>query len=250
MKANSESVLVQLDWQSQEIGIAAGLAGDERLIEGYLAGDSYLAFGKDAGLLPKDATKESHPDIRNICKVVCLGLNYGLGARQLADNIGKSEADARELIERHKRAYPVFWRWTDNVVQSARITRRLTSRFGWGRAVGPYEKTTSLMNFPVQSNGAEMMRFAAIAATESEIEVCAPVHDAFLIHVPKDRLEDQVGHMKEIMAKASEVVTGGVRLRTDIKTFAHPNRYVDEGGTEMWNLIMALAGMPGARVRV
>ena len=35
------------------------------------------------------------------------------------------------------------------------------------------------MNFPMQAGGAEMMRIAAIAATEAGIEVCCPVHDAF-----------------------------------------------------------------------
>jgi hypothetical protein len=40
------------------------------------------------------------------------------------------------------------------------------------------------MNWPMQANGAEMMRIAAMAATEAGIEVCAPVHDAFLIAAP------------------------------------------------------------------
>jgi DNA polymerase-1 len=34
-----------------------------------------------------------------------------------------------------------------------------------------------------------MMRLAAIAATEVGIEVCAPVHDAFLIAAPLERLD-------------------------------------------------------------
>jgi DNA polymerase I len=33
-----------------------------------------------------------------------------------------------------------------------------------------------------------MMRIAAIAATEAGIEVCCPVHDAFLISAPIDRM--------------------------------------------------------------
>jgi DNA polymerase-1 len=36
-----------LDWQSQEIGIAAGLSGDERMIAGVRAGDPYIAFLRD-----------------------------------------------------------------------------------------------------------------------------------------------------------------------------------------------------------
>ena len=39
-----------IDWTSQELGIAAGLSGDERMIAGYCAGDPYMAFARIAGL--------------------------------------------------------------------------------------------------------------------------------------------------------------------------------------------------------
>ena len=37
-----------------------------------------------------------------------------------------------------------------------------------------------------------MMRVAAIGAMRAGIEVCAPVHDAFLITAPPERLEHDV----------------------------------------------------------
>jgi DNA polymerase-1 len=49
-----------IDWSSQEVGIAASLSGDPAMMSDYRTGDPYLAFGKNAGLLPPDATKESH----------------------------------------------------------------------------------------------------------------------------------------------------------------------------------------------
>ncbi len=49
-----------VDLASQQVGIAAGLSGDERLIEAYETGDPYLGFGKQAGVIPPDATRESH----------------------------------------------------------------------------------------------------------------------------------------------------------------------------------------------
>ena len=77
-----------IDFSSQEMGIAAGLSGDERLIEAYNAGDPYLAFAKQAGLIPVDATRDSHAIIRDQCKVVVLGLNYGLGSEKMAYQAG------------------------------------------------------------------------------------------------------------------------------------------------------------------
>ena len=42
--------LAYIDFASQEIGIAAALSGDERMAEGYWAGDPYMAFAKAAKL--------------------------------------------------------------------------------------------------------------------------------------------------------------------------------------------------------
>ena len=44
----------------------------------------------------------------------------------------------------------------------------------------------------MQANAAEMMRLAACFATESGIEVCAPVHDAFLICAPLERFDGDI----------------------------------------------------------
>jgi len=43
-----------IDWVSEEFAIADAIAGDERMIAAYLSGDVYLAFARDAGLVPAD----------------------------------------------------------------------------------------------------------------------------------------------------------------------------------------------------
>jgi DNA polymerase-1 len=237
-----------IDYSSQEIGIAAGRSGDERLIEAYNAGDFYLAFAKQAGLIPSDATRESHPVVRNQCKIVALGLNYGLGAEKMAYQAGISPASATELIQRHKQTYPRYWGWIDGIVASALLNNEMSSILGWRRQLRSLDRPTSLMNFPMQANGAEMMRLAAIAATEAGIEVCAPVHDAFLIAAPLAVLDEHVALMRALMTRASLVVTGNVPIRTDAKTVRFPDRYVDEEGVDMWNLVVQMAGIPEVQV--
>ena len=240
--------LCYIDYSSQEIGIAGGQSGDERLIAAYNAGNPYLAFAKDTGLIPQDATRESHGAMRNICKVVVIGLNYGLGAENMAHQAGISVALATELIERHRHTYPTYWRWSEEVVVSGLLRNEMSSIFGWRRQLRGMDRPTSLMNFPMQANGAEMMRLAAIAATEEGIEVCAPVHDAFLIAAPLDVLDEHVSRMRELMTKASLVVTGNVPIRTDAKIIRFPDRFVDEEGVDMWNLVVQMAGIPEAQV--
>jgi hypothetical protein len=45
------------DWRAMEFGIAAALSGDPQMQAAYLSGDPYLAFAKQAGAAPADATK-------------------------------------------------------------------------------------------------------------------------------------------------------------------------------------------------
>lgn len=233
--------LAYVDFASQEIGIAAGLSGDERLIEAYRTGDPYLAFGKQAGIIPPDATKDSHPNQRAMCKAVVLGLNYGLGADRMAYQAGITPVLALELIGRHRNTYRRYWRWNDEVVNAALLSNGMSSVLGWRRRIGPYDRPTSLMNFPMQANGAEMMRIAAIASTEAGIEVCAPVHDAFLIASPLNTLDDAVAQMRSVMSEAGNRVCG-LPIRTDAKIIRYPDRFMEEKGIEMWNRVVRLVG--------
>jgi DNA polymerase I-like protein with 3'-5' exonuclease and polymerase domains len=232
--------LAYIDFSSQEIAIAAALSGDERMMRGYAEGDPYLAFAKDARLAPADATKASHKPERDRCKVVALGVNYGMGHEALATSLGIAPAEAQELMRLHRETYRQFWSWSDGVVTSAMLTSEMQTTFGWKRRVQAGANPRALMNFPMQANGAEMMRIAAIAATEAGIEVCAPVHDAFLIQAPLERLDGDVERMRTLMTKAGEAVTGGFPVRTDGSIVRFPDRYMDEGGKVMWERVISL----------
>ena len=68
-----------LDWCQQEHGIAAVLSGDAAMQAAYLSGDPYLAFAKQAGAVPADATKQTHGAERELFKqcVLARGLRHG-----------------------------------------------------------------------------------------------------------------------------------------------------------------------------
>jgi hypothetical protein len=238
--------LAYIDFASQEIGIAAALSGDELMVKGYEDGDPYIAFAKAAKLVPQDATKASHKPIGDRCKSVVLGVNYGMGPEALASQAGITPAEAKELLRLHKDTYRSFWRWSNDIVSAAMINNEMKTVFGWRRRLGGDPNPRSLMNFPMQANGAEMMRIAAIAATEAGIQVCAPVHDAFLITAPLDRLDEDVGKMRDIMSKAGRAVTGGLDIRTDVEVVKFPDRYMDERGKGMWDKVITLLSVcPG-----
>ena len=162
-----------VDWEQQEFGLAAALSGDPAMMDAYRTGDPYLTFAKQAGAVPPNGTKQTHKAERERFKVLALAVQYGMGAEALARKLDESPARGRELIELHKRTYPRYWQWSDAVEMTAMLAGRLHAAFGWTVHVGPNANPRSLRNFPLQGNGAEMLRLACILATEQGIRVCA-----------------------------------------------------------------------------
>jgi DNA polymerase-1 len=126
------------------------------------------------------------------------------------------------------------------VVNHAILTGSLQTVFGWHVHVDNYTRTTTLLNFPMQGNGAEMFRIACVLAVRRGIPLCAPVHDATMIIAPIDRIDGDAAKMAAIMAEASRVVLNGFELRTEIKIVRWPDRYEDDRGVETWTRIMQL----------
>jgi DNA polymerase I len=232
--------LAYIDWEQQEFGIAAALSRDPAMQAAYLTGDPYLAFAKQVRAVPADATSETHSSQRELFKQCALAVQYGMEARSLAMRIAQPEIVARDLLRAHHETYPAYWRWSDAAVDTAMLTGALHTVFGWHIHVGEDPNPRSLRNFPMQANGAEMLRIACCLATERGIEVCAPVHDAVLICAPLDRLEEDIARMRAAMAEASRAVLGGFELRTEVKVFCYPDRYMDKRGRIMWDRVCGL----------
>jgi hypothetical protein len=232
--------LAYVDWSGQELGIAAALSGDPAMREAYHSGDPYLWLAKRVNAVPADATKATHGHVREQFKVVSLGVLFGLSAEGLARKLNVPPCHGWELLRSHQQTFRVFWGWSDRVEAEAMLTGRLRTVFGWAVHVGLEANPRSFRNFPMQANGAEMLRLACCLATERGITVCCPVHDALLVEGPADGIEAAVAETQRAMREASELVLPGFPLRTEAKIVRHPDRYVDERGRRMWETVRAI----------
>lgn len=251
--------LAYIDWEQQEFGIAAVLSRDPAMLAAYESGDPYLAFAEQAGAVPEGATKQTHGAVRGQFKECALGVQYGMGEESLALRIGQSVARARELLRLHRQTYKQFWKWSDSSLDYANLNGRLHTVFGWIIRLGTNPNMRSFRNFPMQSNGAEMLRLACCLATERGVRVCAPVHDAILIEAPLDKLDEAVAVAQRAMADASAMVLGGFRLRSEVNTICYPDRYQSEGAQRMWEIVWdiienktaeAALAMPASNIEV
>ncbi len=229
--------LAYIDWSQQEFGIAAALSGDQLMKEAYISGDPYLSFAKQTKAVPNDATKESHPKERDEYKGCIVGIQYGMGAESLAFRIGLPLISARNLLQLHKETYKVFWEWSDATLDYAMLQGKLWTVFGWTIHLDDNPNPRSLANFPMQANGAEMLRLACCLMTERGVKICAPVHDAVLIEAPLTELGQTIAKAKDCMREASRIVLDGFELNTDQEIVCYPDRYMDKRGIKMWDTI-------------
>jgi hypothetical protein len=233
--------LAYVDWSGQEYGIAARLSGDAMMLQDYRGGDPYLTFGKRIRFVPADATKHSHAREREMLKTACgLGAMYGAGPDTLANTLGVPRWQAWEWLRQHREIYATYWRWSEAVLNTAMLTGQVHTVFGWTLRAGPDSSPRTFRNFPMQGNGAEMLRLACCLATERGIRVCCPVHDALLIEAPADEIDAAVAATQAAMAEASCVVLDGFALRTDVKKVVCPERYTDKRGARMWETVTRL----------
>jgi hypothetical protein len=221
--------LAYVDFSSQEVAIAAKLSGDAAMMDGY------------AALAPTTATKASHGDVRNICKTVVLGAQFGMRERTLASRIGAIPYRGKQLLRAHEEAYSQYWRWLQDVNNFAWLHGYIDSVFGWRFHVNADTRPTTVTNFPMQANGAEILRLACAIAYEDGLAIAAPLHDAILLEAPLEDLDRDVARLREIMTEAGRIVLDGFPVRTDAEIVHWPDRYVDPRGLRMWRLVAELA---------
>jgi DNA polymerase I-like protein with 3'-5' exonuclease and polymerase domains len=240
IKPAENTAVAYLDYEQQEFGIAAALSGDANMQHAYRSGDPYLAFAKQAGALPADATKVSHREIRERFKHAALAVQYGMAPKSLAKRLRTSLEKAAELLRLHHQTYPTYWLWSGAVVKSACAHGKLQAALGWTLNVADKPNKRSLRNFLLQANGAEILRLVCIALTESGIRVCGPVHDAILVEAGSQNTQEVIAACKDVMKQASSVVLGGFALRTDANIIQFPKRYMDQRGRAMWEKVFNL----------
>jgi DNA polymerase-1 len=229
-----------IDWKSQEIGIGAALSHDKKMMAAYQTGDVYMEFAKAAGAVPADATRETHKEARELSKQCMLGVNYGMEEKSLALRIDRHPLIARGLLQHHHETFPDFWKWSDNQVLQTMLNGVTYTRFGWKYHVGPEPNVRSIRNFPMQGNGAEIMRLAVCLGIENGITVCCTLHDAVFILATLDRIDADVTRMRGYMERASEIVLDGFKLQTEFTIVRYPDRYMDPRGRQFWDLVMSL----------
>jgi hypothetical protein len=214
-------VVTEIDWSQQEVAIAGALSKDQKLITAYKSGDPYLAFAKMCGGLPVEATKESHPMVRQAFKSTVLGVQFGMGIRALRAKLTLdsghefSALEAEGFLSYHKRTFRRYWEWVKEIDRLCYKEIPLFTKDGWGLITdSSKEGIRSRRNFLVQGTGATLLRVAIVRALRVGLKVVASHHDSIYIEHPEGDIESP-NKLDEIMHQTCIDVIG-MDIGTDV----------------------------------
>ncbi len=157
--------IAYVDWSAQELAIAAALSGDRAMQDAYRSGDPYLSSPRRLAPSPKryqgDAL-DGEGSIQGRDARRALWIERGRHCPQAV----RCPVPRSRVAANAPRDVPSFLAMERFRRDAGDAIGRLQTVFGWTVHVGPDANPRSLRNFPMQGNGAEMLRLACCLATE------------------------------------------------------------------------------------
>ncbi len=221
-------VLVSADYSQIELRIVAAISGDPNMCEAFKLGkDIHTATAaKVYSINEADVTKE----MRYKAKSVNFGIIYGQGAFGLAENLGISRTEAKEIIDNYKKEFPNIQLYMDQQINNAKelgFVETLMGRRRWLRDINSSNFTVrgfaerNAINSPIQGSAADMIKLAMIKIhgemkkTNWESKMILQVHDELVF----DAVEKELPALKALILKCMKealVLPNGVPVEAEV----------------------------------
>ena len=200
---DNKHILLSADYSQIELRIVASISGDKNMCDAFKKGtDIHTATAaKVYNISEKEVTKE----MRYKAKSVNFGIIYGQGAFGLADNLGISRTEAKEIIDNYKKQFPGIQKYMDDTINFGRehgYVQTLMGRKRWLRDINSANFTVrgfaerNAINSPIQGTAADMIKLAMIkthAAMKKEgfkSKMILQVHDELVFDATKDEVKE------------------------------------------------------------
>lgn len=205
---DSGHILLSADYSQIELRIVAAISGDNNMCEAFKKGtDIHTATASRVyNVSEKDVTKE----MRYKAKSVNFGIIYGQGAFGLADNLGISRSEAKEIIDNYKKEFPGIQKYMDDMINFARehgYVQTVMGRKRWLRDINSANFTVrgfaerNAINSPIQGTAADMIKLAmkkvhaAMIKQKMKSKMILQVHDELIF----DAVRSEVNELKPLI---------------------------------------------------
>jgi len=200
---DNKHVLLSADYSQIELRIVAAISGDKNMCKAFKDGtDIHTATASRVyNVDEKEVTKE----MRYKAKSVNFGIIYGQGAFGLADNLGISRTEAKEIIDNYKKQFPGIQQYMDDTINFARengYVETLMGRKRWLRDINSANFTVrgfaerNAINSPIQGTAADMIKLAmkkihaAMKKEKMQSKMLLQVHDELVFDAVKTEVKE------------------------------------------------------------
>lgn len=219
------STFLSADYSQIELRLMAHFSEDVDLIEAFIKGqDIHQATAARIARVPLEKVTA---EMRRRAKTANFGIIYGISAFGLAERLGVSRKEAKQLIEGYFLSYPGVDRYMKRVVAEARTKGYVQTLLGRRRYLPDINSRNAVVrgyaernaiNAPLQGTAADIIKLAMIAISK-EVKVrglksrmILQVHDELNFNVPLDELEE----MKTLVHQCMSVAGGNLRVPLEV----------------------------------
>jgi DNA polymerase I len=210
--ADEGKKLLSLDYSQIELRVLAHISGDRNLIQAFADDlDIHQATAAEVFSTPlKEVTK----DQRRIAKAVNFGIAYGQGAFGLAETLGISRSESKEIIEKYFNRFSGIKEYIDTTIEQAHKNKYVETLFGRKRYIDELNSINVMVkkfgeraaiNAPIQGTASDLVKLAMIdIAKNIDLKLILQVHDELIFEgVEEEILKDlpKIKYKMENVAK-------------------------------------------------
>jgi DNA polymerase I len=197
------NIIFAADYSQVELRIMAFYSGDPTLTDAFKTGkDIHSATAATLFGIP---IEDVDPDQRRIAKTVNFGIMYGLGAFGLAQRLGLSRKEAKNIIDNYFEKYPGIRNYIDDTIEETRkkgYSETLRGRRRYFELINSSNHNLrtgaerAAINMPIQGTASDIMKIAMINVDKAMQKrgfkslMMLQVHDELVFEVVPEELDE------------------------------------------------------------
>ena len=218
---------IQADYSQFELRLAAVLAGDREMIDGFNRDEDI--HKRTAALIYGVPDNEVTKEMRRSAKVINFGILYGMSPHGLSVATKMSVKEAKDFIERYFKLRIKLKEYLDSIIDFAKQHGYVKTLFGRKRPANDINSSNymvaeaakrSTINMPIQGTEADLMKLSMIHLDEElekrglKARQIIQVHDSILLECPEDEAETVKELVKNVMENVYPKL--GIKLTVDV----------------------------------
>ncbi|MFN7904535.1 MAG: DNA polymerase I [Pseudobdellovibrionaceae bacterium] len=205
--ADNGKKLLSIDYSQVELRILAHVADDQNLIR---------AFHNDLDIHTATAAEvfrvkleDVTADLRRTAKAINFGIAYGQGAFGLAENLGISRTEAKDIINRYFAQFQGVQSYIESTIRKAHENGYVETLFGRRRYIEELKSKNGAMksfgeraaiNAPIQGTASDLIKKAMIEIShQTQLQMLLQVHDELIFEGSHEQIEKEISMLKSIM---------------------------------------------------